>query len=125
MGFEVDLKDFIKNLNFIKHGQELKFGDESLKVLDLPGHTPGGTGLYSSKEKMVFVGDTLFQSSIGRTDFPKSNFKSLMKGIMEHLMALPDDTLVLPGHGPTTTIGKERSSNMFIQTEIIKAQRKL
>ena len=90
------------------------YGDEcfGFKVIPTPGHTPGGVALYSEKEKILFSGDTMFQSSYGRTDFPKSDFKAMINSLRT-LTTLPEETLVLPGHGPHTTIGAEKSNPLY------------
>lgn len=97
----------------IKEGDIIKFGTESLTVLETPGHTPGGICLKG--EAVVFSGDTLFAESIGRTDFPGGSYSQLIQHIRQKLMSLPDDYTVYPGHGPETTIGWERKMNPFIQ----------
>ena len=85
-----------------------------LRVIHTPGHTPGGICLYSEKDGIIFVGDTLFAGSIGRTDFPNGDMKKLIEGIKHKLLVLPDDTVVYPGHGPETTIGREKTDNPFL-----------
>ncbi|HUW18152.1 MAG TPA: MBL fold metallo-hydrolase [Sedimentisphaerales bacterium] len=90
------------------------FAGIELEVLHTPGHTPGGISLYSKSRRVVFVGDTLFEGSIGRADLG-GGAERLIKSIKEKLLALPDEVEVLPGHGPPTTIGKERRSNPFLQ----------
>lgn len=97
----------------LKHGEILAIGKFTLKVLHTPGHTPGGISLLADKE--VFVGDTLFAESIGRTDFPGGSYSQLIDSIKTQLMVLDDETKVYPGHGPATTIGWERRQNPFIQ----------
>jgi len=98
---------------FIDDGDEIKFGDFSLEVLHTPGHSPGGISfLYN---RMVFCGDTLFQGSIGRTDFRKGSFEILAKSIKTRLYTLSDDTTVFTGHGPITTIGDEKKFNAFVR----------
>jgi glyoxylase-like metal-dependent hydrolase (beta-lactamase superfamily II) len=87
----------------------------SLKVLHTPGHTPGGVCLYNEAESIIFVGDTLFAGSVGRTDFPAGNMTQLIEAIRQKLLSLPDDTICYPGHGPATTIGEERNSNPFLK----------
>ncbi len=94
-------------------GEELEFGGEKLRVLDTPGHTPGHISLLSSAG--VFVGDVLFAGSVGRTDLPMADTQQLLMSIRDELLALPDETVVFPGHGPATTIGEERASNPFLQ----------
>jgi len=84
-----------------------------LLVLHTPGHTPGGISLYSKEAGVVFVGDTLFADSIGRTDFPGGSMSQLMASVREKLFTLPDHTEVYPGHGPATTIAAEKAHNPF------------
>jgi glyoxylase-like metal-dependent hydrolase (beta-lactamase superfamily II) len=94
----------------LKEGDELAFGKVVFTVIHTPGHTPGGICLYS--ESLVITGDTLFAGSVGRTDFPGGSLSHL-KASFRRLMALPDDTTVLSGHGSASTIGRERVQNMF------------
>ena len=94
-------------------GDVLPVGEFNLKVLHTPGHTPGGISLFAGKA--VFVGDTLFAESIGRTDFPGGSYSQLIDSIKTKLMVLDDEVKVYPGHGPVTTIGWERRQNPFIQ----------
>jgi len=99
---------------FLTDGLRLEFGSLAIEVLHTPGHTPGGCCLYLCNEKLVITGDTLFADSIGRTDLPGGSLKQLLSGIREKLMTLPDDVVVWPGHGPSTTIGREKRSNPYI-----------
>ncbi|MDR3286669.1 MAG: MBL fold metallo-hydrolase [Prevotellaceae bacterium] len=99
--------------NFVNDGDEIKFGNSTLKIIFTPGHTRGGICLYSEPDKLLFSGDTLFAGSIGRTDLPGGDYDVLMNSIKK-LMLLPDDTNVFCGHGPKTTIGCEKSTNPFI-----------
>jgi hydroxyacylglutathione hydrolase len=85
-----------------------------LRVIHTPGHTPGGICLYSEKDGVIFVGDTLFAGSIGRTDFPNGDMRQLIEGIKHKLFKLPEDTIVYTGHGPETTIGREQADNPFL-----------
>jgi len=97
----------------LKDGDRLDIGDLHFEVLHTPGHSSGGICL--SRHGVVFSGDTLFNSGIGRTDFPGMSHERLITSIREKLMVLPDETVVYPGHGPATTIGDERRGNPFLQ----------
>ncbi len=94
--------------------ETLQIGEITVSVLFTPGHAPGHVCFYVANEDVVFDGDVLFQNSIGRTDLPGGDYDLLMQSIYQQLMPLPDDTLVLSGHGPTTTIGDERQNNPFL-----------
>jgi len=96
----------------LKDGEAIEVGDLSFTVLHTPGHSPGGISLYG--HGMVFVGDTLFNFSIGRTDFPGCSHQQLIESINSKLLTLPDETIVYPGHGPQTTIRAERQHNPFL-----------
>ncbi len=96
----------------IEEGETISFGNISLKVIHTPGHTPGGISLYT--DGIVFVGDTLFAGSIGRTDFPGGNFDTLISSIKTKLFDMEDDMRVLSGHGPETSIGSEKRFNPFV-----------
>jgi len=95
-------------------GGEIELDGSRWRILDTSGHSPGGRTLYCADLKAAFVGDALFAGSVGRVDFPNSNGPKLMRNIRENLMTLPDDTRVLSGHGPETTIGRERRTNPFV-----------
>lgn len=92
----------------------IKFGKSVLKVLHIPGHSPGSIALYSAGDNFVIVGDVLFKGSIGRTDLAEGDYDKIMESIFTKLMTLPPDTIVLPGHGPKTTIHEEALSNPFL-----------
>jgi glyoxylase-like metal-dependent hydrolase (beta-lactamase superfamily II) len=96
----------------LQEGDEVTFGNIVFKVIHTPGHTPGGISLYS--EHGVFVGDTLFAGSIGRTDFPGGSFETLKESIQQKLFVLSDDLKVYPGHNQPTTIGVEKRTNPFV-----------
>jgi len=96
----------------LQDGDQVNFGKIILKVLHTPGHTPGGISLYTDHE--VFVGDTLFAGSIGRTDFPGGSFETLKESVQQKLFALSDDLKVYPGHNQPTTIGVEKRTNPFV-----------
>jgi hydroxyacylglutathione hydrolase len=93
---------------YLAEGDIVTFGDISLKVLHTPGHSPGGIAL--ATDKMVFVGDTLFAGSIGRTDFPGGDQDGLLRGVRDKIFTLGDDVVVYPGHGPQTTVGQEKNT---------------
>jgi hydroxyacylglutathione hydrolase len=92
----------------------VKAGSLAAQVLHTPGHTEGSICLYFPAEKKLIAGDTLFAGSIGRTDLPGGSFEKILDSLHEHVLALPDETVVVPGHGPLTTIGEERASNPFL-----------
>jgi len=96
----------------LQEGDKITFGNITLTVIHTPGHTPGGISLYAKDD--VFVGDTLFAGSIGRTDFPGGSFETIKESIQQKLFNLGDDVRVHTGHGPTTTIGEEKRSNPFV-----------
>lgn len=99
----------------LSDGQNISFGQHQLTVIHTPGHTPGGVCFYCEAEKILFSGDTLFLNSIGRCDLPGGNLQQLVMAIRTRLLPLPDDVTVLPGHGPSTTIGHERRHNPYLQ----------
>lgn len=96
--------------------QTIELEDIQLKVLHIPGHTPGGIALWLKKpvDKIVFSGDTLFCQGIGRSDLDGSDESLLIKSIKEKLLTLADDTIIYPGHGPSTTVGEEKRGNPFL-----------
>jgi hydroxyacylglutathione hydrolase len=100
--------------NFLKDGDQCGIDQVSFDVLHTPGHAAGSICLYSSDSQLLITGDVLFQNSIGRTDLPTGNMELLLKSIYSKLMSLPDNTVVYPGHGPSTTIGDEREFNPFL-----------
>jgi len=99
---------------YINEGDEIKFGNCSLKAIHVPGHSPGSLAFYSEKEGVVFAGDVLFRNSIGRTDLPYGDYATLILSITKKLLPLPDSTVVYCGHGPSTTIGSEKNSNPYL-----------
>ena len=102
-------------VNYLKDGDEVKFGTTILKVLFVPGHSPGHIAFYNEAEKIIVSGDVLFQGSVGRYDLPGASGKVLFETIITKLMTLPDDVKVYSGHGPETFIGIERRNNPFLQ----------
>ena len=101
--------------SLLKHASTLRVGELEATAIHTPGHTEGSSCLYFPKEKKLIAGDTLFAGSIGRTDLPGGSFDRLLDSLHSRVLALPDDTLVIPGHGSATTIGEERESNPFLQ----------
>ena len=99
----------------VNDGSVLQIGNITSNVIHTPGHTEGSICLFFPQEKTLLAGDTLFAGSIGRTDLPGGSFDKIMSSLHTRLMALPDETQVVPGHGPLTTIGNERESNPFLQ----------
>ncbi len=98
----------------LKDGDVIKIGRGELKVLHVPGHSPGSICLYDKEDGFVIVGDALFEGSIGRTDLPGGDHRQLIDAIKNKLLTLPDDTLVFPGHGNATSIGQERDTNPYL-----------
>ncbi|MBI5098659.1 MAG: MBL fold metallo-hydrolase [Nitrospirae bacterium] len=109
-GYEVD--DLPEPDGFIKEGDEVSAGELTFKVLHTPGHSPGGVCLYG--EGTLFSGDTIFQGSVGRTDFYGGDMTKL-KESFKRILGLPEDTIILSGHGPETTIEREKRENFFIE----------
>ncbi|MBM4072888.1 MAG: MBL fold metallo-hydrolase [Planctomycetes bacterium] len=102
----------------LDEGETIQYAGIALDVLEVPGHSPGHiVFVYRDQPSVVFGGDVLFRESIGRADFPGSNMNLLLKGIREKMYTLPDDTVVYPGHGPTTTIGHEKRHNPFVRLD--------
>lgn len=99
---------------YLAEGDFVEFGPYKLKVLDTPGHSIGGISLYMEEAEVVFVGDSLFAGSIGRTDFPGASFDVLAESIRTKIYTLPDQTMVMPGHGLVTSVGQEKRSNPFV-----------
>ncbi len=98
----------------LEPGTAQMIGQTAWQVLDTSGHTKQGVSFYCSQSSVVLTGDALFASSVGRTDIPGASMSQLISNIKDQLLVLPDDTQVLPGHGPATTIGVERRTNPFI-----------
>lgn len=103
--------------DYVEDGDEIRIDGSNLcfKVIAIPGHTLDGMAFYDEKNKEVYVGDSLFKGSIGRTDFVGGDLNTLLKGIKNKLFTLPDETIVYPGHGESTTIGYEKSTNLAIR----------
>ena len=99
---------------YVQPGQVFTLENCTLEARFCPGHTPGGISYFAKEAPFVFTGDTIFAGSIGRTDFPRGDYKTLMNSIETQIMTLPDDTLIYSGHGDVTTVGTERQSNPFV-----------
>lgn len=102
-------------LVFLIEGERVKLGDNELKVLFLPGHSPGSIGFYCEAQGFLIGGDVLFRGGIGRTDLPGGDHDTLLQSIREQLWPLPDEVIVYPGHGEPTTIGWEKKNNPFLR----------
>lgn len=113
MMFGLPLSSVPKPDYFITEGVPLKLGEDELEVRFAPGHSPGSIIFYSADGKWVIGGDVLFAGSIGRTDLPGGDHDTLLGSIRTQLFTLPDDTVVFPGHGPSTSIGHEKATNPF------------
>lgn len=112
-GLNLPVSD-IEISEYLKAGDTIKIGTGELRVLSVPGHSKGSIALYDPEGKFLISGDALFKGSIGRTDLPGGNYKELIDSISSELLSLPDDTVVFPGHGPSTTIGAEKTANPFL-----------
>jgi len=99
---------------WLNDGDEVEVGKEKLSVLHIPGHTPGHVVLYNAANKVAFVGDVIFKGSIGRTDFPRGDLDTLLDAITTKLWPLGNDVTFVPGHGPLSTFGAERSNNPYV-----------
>jgi len=100
---------------FLNEGDVIDFGDATIQVLHVPGHSPGSIVLNLPDAKIILTGDVLFNGSIGRTDLPGANHNLLIKGIKEKILTLVPETVVYTGHGPKTTVGKEKDTNPFLK----------
>jgi glyoxylase-like metal-dependent hydrolase (beta-lactamase superfamily II) len=98
----------------VSAGEAVSAGSHTAQILHTPGHTEGSICLYFEAEKKLIAGDTLFAGSIGRTDLPGGSMQKIMRSLHDTVLALPDDTAVVPGHGELTTIGEERETNPFL-----------
>jgi glyoxylase-like metal-dependent hydrolase (beta-lactamase superfamily II) len=99
---------------WLDQGDTVTLGEQTLQVLHCPGHTPGHVVFLYEPQRVAWVGDVIFQGSIGRTDFPRGNHQELVDSIRQRLFPLGDDITFIPGHGPTSTFGQERQTNPFV-----------
>lgn len=112
------MREPMKPLDITHHlhdGDRMALGGYIFEVISVPGHSPGGLALYCPQGGVLFSGDSLFAGSVGRTDLPGGDMNTLLDAITAKLLTLPETTTVFPGHGPSTTIGRERSSNPFLR----------
>ncbi len=105
-GLEIDID--------AKEGHQILFGNSKLEILHTPGHTPGQIAIYSNDDKFMFVGDTIFKGTVGRTDLPGGNYNQMMLSIREKILKMPSDFVIFPGHGPETSIGVEIQTNPML-----------
>jgi hydroxyacylglutathione hydrolase len=103
---------------WLEEGEQVQIGELTFDILHCPGHSPGSVAFINTSQRLAVVGDVLFAGSIGRTDLPGGDHRQLLKSIRDKLLPLPDDVTVLSGHGPVTTIGRERATNPFIQQAV-------
>lgn len=100
---------------WLDHGDQLGTGEVKLDIIHTPGHTPGSLCFHTASEAHLYAGDTLFMGSIGRTDLWGGSFEQIMESLQRRVINLPDETIVIPGHGPKTTIGREKIYNPFLR----------
>lgn len=112
--YNLPFDNYEGEVNLLKEGDEIPFGESKLKVLHTPGHSPGSISLYAEDQHFIISGDVLFKSSIGRTDLPGGDMNTLFSSIRTKLFTLPNDTTVYSGHGPETSIGEEKRDNPFV-----------
>ncbi|MFN7277465.1 MAG: MBL fold metallo-hydrolase, partial [Betaproteobacteria bacterium] len=108
---------------WLEDGDTVRFGEQQMEVLFTPGHTPGHVIFFHRAMRLAFVGDVLFNGSIGRTDFPRGDYDTLIASITGKLWPLGDEVTFVPGHGPTSTFGEERRGNPFVGDAILRRGR--
>lgn len=113
--YNLPFENYNGELQFIEDGDIFFLGQDEIKVLLTPGHSPGSVSFYSKQQGFVISGDVLFQQSIGRTDLPGGNLEILLSSIRNKLLVLPDETLVYSGHGNVTSIGEEKKQNSYLR----------
>jgi glyoxylase-like metal-dependent hydrolase (beta-lactamase superfamily II) len=107
---------------WLEDGDQVEVGELTFDVLHCPGHSPGSVAYFNSAEHLAIVGDVLFAGSVGRTDLPGGDQRQLFRSIRDKLLSLGDDVAIIGGHGPTTTIGRERAANPFLQRTAVAAR---
>lgn len=115
--WQLPFENYDGELIFLEEGQTINIGNESLEILLTPGHSPGSVCFYSRQHKFLIGGDVLFQGSVGRTDIPGGDMDILLESIKTKLYTLPEDVIVYPGHGDSTTIGDEMKTNPFARMQ--------
>ncbi len=113
--WNMPFENYRGELIFLGQGDIVRLGEDELKVLFIPGHSPGSIAFYDEADGFVISGDALFRGSIGRTDLPGGDHKALLNAIRQQLLTLPDEVIVYPGHGEPTTIGYEKKHNQFLK----------
>ena len=112
--YNMPFDNYVGEYIYLKEGDIVTLGEDELKVIEAPGHSPGHICFYCARQNFIISGDVLFNRSIGRTDLPGGNHETLLKNIREKLLVLPDETVVYSGHGEQTTIGEEKKYNPFL-----------
>ncbi|PWU03877.1 MAG: MBL fold hydrolase [Bacteroidetes bacterium] len=113
--WNLPFENYVGDLLYLREGDIVKLGDDTLKVLFCPGHSPGSIAFYCEKQQFVIGGDVIFKRSIGRTDLPGGDFNTLINSIRYQIFTLPDTVTIYPGHGDPTTVGFEKANNPFLQ----------
>ena len=112
--FNVPFDNYQGDFVFLGEGDSIFLGDDKLEIIEAPGHSPGSICFYCREQQFIIGGDVLFENSIGRTDLPGGDHQTLLRSIKQKLFILPDDVVVYNGHGPQTTIGREKKYNPFV-----------
>jgi hydroxyacylglutathione hydrolase len=115
--WQLPFENYDGELIFLEEGETISIGEETLEILLTPGHSPGSVCFYSRQHKFLIGGDVLFQGSVGRTDIPGGDMDTLLESIKTKLYTLPEDVIVYPGHGDSTTIGDEMKTNPFARMQ--------
>lgn len=115
--YQLDFEAFTGSISFLKENDLISLDEDTLQIIEAPGHSPGSICFYNAKQQFIIAGDVLFKDSIGRTDLPGGNYDQLITNIRQKLYTLPDETIVYPGHGPATSIGYEKRNNPFVNNQ--------